>query len=208
MGYPFGQKGWRLYDLERKVYFVSRDVIFFENKFPFSNIDKAPNVLDGYRHQFSTQGVSFIDDDTYGNETKSKEIGDAHIRKSTVGELIVPETIAWQHSPQGGSGIEAPTTAYPRSSVNDGQSPPQADRGTSDQPTTRPWPTDTSSHELVSSSTDIGQPTTENLGKGFRIRKPSSKLKGYITNTVHTQTPVTPIDSPPPKRSSGTQFNM
>ena len=30
VGYPFGKKGWRLYDLESGEYFVSRDVIFVE----------------------------------------------------------------------------------------------------------------------------------------------------------------------------------
>jgi len=37
MGYPFGKKGWKLYDLKTREIFVSRDVIFYENIFPFSN---------------------------------------------------------------------------------------------------------------------------------------------------------------------------
>ena len=35
MGYPFGQKGWKLFDLDSKQFFVSRDVKFFEDVFPF-----------------------------------------------------------------------------------------------------------------------------------------------------------------------------
>ncbi|CAA7036695.1 unnamed protein product [Microthlaspi erraticum] len=35
VGYPYGKKGWRLYDLEKKQFFVSRDVVFCENEFPF-----------------------------------------------------------------------------------------------------------------------------------------------------------------------------
>ena len=35
MGYPFRQKGWKVYDLETHEFFVSRDVTFFENQFPF-----------------------------------------------------------------------------------------------------------------------------------------------------------------------------
>ena len=31
LGYPFGQKGWRVYDLETCETFVSRDMIFGEN---------------------------------------------------------------------------------------------------------------------------------------------------------------------------------
>ncbi|KAJ4808000.1 Retroelement pol polyprotein-like [Rhynchospora pubera] len=35
VGYPFGKKGWRVYDLETSDFVVSRDVIFIENEFPF-----------------------------------------------------------------------------------------------------------------------------------------------------------------------------
>ncbi|XP_021751699.1 uncharacterized protein LOC110717342 [Chenopodium quinoa] len=35
LGYPFEKKGWRLYDLESKKFFVSRDVKFVEDVFPF-----------------------------------------------------------------------------------------------------------------------------------------------------------------------------
>jgi len=37
VGYPFGQKGWKLYDAEIEEIFVSRDVIFFETIFPLRN---------------------------------------------------------------------------------------------------------------------------------------------------------------------------
>ncbi|KAH7565024.1 hypothetical protein JRO89_XS09G0112900 [Xanthoceras sorbifolium] len=43
----------------------------------------------------------------------------------------------------------------------------------------------------------------EPLGKGHRIRTPSTRLKGYITNTIQTITPITVTSSSPPKRSSG-----
>ena len=36
MGYSFGKKGWKLYDLESKEIFVSRDVVFCEETFSFS----------------------------------------------------------------------------------------------------------------------------------------------------------------------------
>ena len=29
VGYPHGQKGWKLFDLDNKTYFVARDVNFF-----------------------------------------------------------------------------------------------------------------------------------------------------------------------------------
>ena len=33
---PFGKKGWQLFDLETREYFVSRDVKFHERVFPYS----------------------------------------------------------------------------------------------------------------------------------------------------------------------------
>lgn len=39
LGYPYGKKGWRLFDLEREVVFTSRDVVFQETVFPLA----APN---------------------------------------------------------------------------------------------------------------------------------------------------------------------
>lgn len=44
VGYPFGKKGWRLYDLENEDYFESCDVVFCENEFPFST--NVSNVQD------------------------------------------------------------------------------------------------------------------------------------------------------------------
>lgn len=35
VGYPYGKKGWKLYDLESKEYIVSRHVKFYEHEFPF-----------------------------------------------------------------------------------------------------------------------------------------------------------------------------
>ena len=34
-GYPFRKKGWRVCDLEAYETFISRDVILYENQFPF-----------------------------------------------------------------------------------------------------------------------------------------------------------------------------
>ena len=34
VGYPFGKKAWRLYDLQSNEFFTSRDVAFLEDQFP------------------------------------------------------------------------------------------------------------------------------------------------------------------------------
>jgi hypothetical protein len=36
LGYPYGQKGYRLYDLDHHKTFISRDVLFHEDHFPFA----------------------------------------------------------------------------------------------------------------------------------------------------------------------------
>jgi len=43
--YPFGQKGWKLYDIETQECFVSQDIIFFETIFPLRNSlpDSSPS---------------------------------------------------------------------------------------------------------------------------------------------------------------------
>jgi len=35
VGYPFGKNGWKIYDLDFEELFVSRDVIFYEDIFPY-----------------------------------------------------------------------------------------------------------------------------------------------------------------------------
>lgn len=46
VGYTFGKKGWKLYDLDTKTFFVSRDVKFFEDIFPYVdiNLQTQPNA--------------------------------------------------------------------------------------------------------------------------------------------------------------------
>ncbi|KAJ1688334.1 hypothetical protein LUZ63_019724 [Rhynchospora breviuscula] len=44
VGYPYGKKGWKVFDLETKEFTISRDVVFCEDKYPFSEIrsESAP----------------------------------------------------------------------------------------------------------------------------------------------------------------------
>jgi len=40
VGYPFGNKGWKVYDLDSGELFVSRDVVFFEDILPYASQEK------------------------------------------------------------------------------------------------------------------------------------------------------------------------
>ena len=42
VGYPFGKRAWKLYDLESQEYFVSRDVVFTESVFPYDADTSEP----------------------------------------------------------------------------------------------------------------------------------------------------------------------
>ena len=46
LGYPFGVKGYKVLDLFTKRVFISRDVVFHENSFPFASI--SPHVVDPF----------------------------------------------------------------------------------------------------------------------------------------------------------------
>ncbi|XP_074289516.1 uncharacterized protein LOC141614672 [Silene latifolia] len=57
IGYPFGKKGWRLYDLDTGTYFDSRDVVFMEENFPYQSI----HLHDTDSHEFLNE-TSTLDD--------------------------------------------------------------------------------------------------------------------------------------------------
>jgi len=46
IGYPVGQKAYKLYDIESNKVFTSRDVIFDEDSFPYESISSSPPKTD------------------------------------------------------------------------------------------------------------------------------------------------------------------
>ena len=54
IGYPFGVKGYTLLDLETKKTFISRNVIFYENVFPYKN-----EILTKTHEQSNQNNISF-----------------------------------------------------------------------------------------------------------------------------------------------------
>ena len=44
VGYPFGKKAWKVYDLDLAELFVSRDVVFYENNFPCADKNRVENM--------------------------------------------------------------------------------------------------------------------------------------------------------------------
>ena len=48
LGYPFGVKGYIVLDLSNNRVFLSRDVVFHENSFPFASV--SPHIVDHFLH--------------------------------------------------------------------------------------------------------------------------------------------------------------
>ncbi|RVW61844.1 Retrovirus-related Pol polyprotein from transposon RE2 [Vitis vinifera] len=67
LGYLFGKKGWKLFDLDTKELFVSRDVKFFEDVFPFGNpgaVNIIPeNIVPTVNVEIDSDFADFVDDD-------------------------------------------------------------------------------------------------------------------------------------------------
>ena len=54
LGYPFGVKGYKVYDISTKSVFISRDIIFHEDIFPFAG--ENATVVDPFLSDFELQG--------------------------------------------------------------------------------------------------------------------------------------------------------
>ncbi|KAJ3702693.1 hypothetical protein LUZ61_006398 [Rhynchospora tenuis] len=66
VGYPFGKKGWRVYDLETREFIVSRDVVFCEDNFPF-----VSSISEHGQSQTSVMQENWYSDDAFLVEFES-----------------------------------------------------------------------------------------------------------------------------------------
>ena len=76
LGYPFGKKGWKVYDLETQEIFVSRDVKFCEDIYPF---EEAPTKREGKRDQVPNWTQPNVFDD-FGPTATSENQASEHNR--------------------------------------------------------------------------------------------------------------------------------
>ncbi|XP_021725291.1 uncharacterized protein LOC110692563 [Chenopodium quinoa] len=83
VGYPHGKKGWKVYDLESGDIFVSRDVKFFENEFPFA--DDSQVGTDTMSNDNVGVDIDFLDDLVH-----ILEIGEATLDPEPQPELHSP----------------------------------------------------------------------------------------------------------------------
>jgi len=133
MGYPYGKKAWRLYDIESKTFFVSRDVVFYEADFPYaSTISPEHNSSLSLVPSPSPSTVVIINDD-----------------------LPLISQLNLNASPN----IESDSLSSISLTNDFGIATVRG--GTPDQ-----------------------MPTEDALGRGHRIKIPSTILRDYVTNTI------------------------
>lgn len=194
-----------MYDMETSEIFVSRDVKFHENEFPFSTINVASlegEDLNG--NENDVLDVTFLDDLE-------------HTLAENVIETVQPTAGVWDAATAHGPPVEPansfslPTTgqAHISSSLYSSPTLLPSSSGPAPNPTAQPdAPSPISTQQQAQSSTqEVGMDPLFadgpiGLGKGFRLKRPSVLLKDYVTHTVTSMSPST--RSPSTTGSSGT----
>lgn len=168
IGYPFGQKGWLVYNPDTGRISTSRDVVFMENEFPFvKTITADATPLQSPLVQQSTS----IDDDhplldlPIFVPSPMTELSPGPVVPATTPTTPVPLT-----EPNNTDLLSTPTASS--------TAPPKQDDPTPSSPESMQAPTvhvDISPHILVEPE----------LGRGHRNKIPSTRLHDYVTNTTH-----------------------
>ena len=81
VGYPFGKKGWKVYDMEKEEFFVSRDVVFDEKFYPYADKEVAETRM--------VPQMMFVCDDEINSDRGSGEVTTA----DTVGEVVIADIV-------------------------------------------------------------------------------------------------------------------
>ncbi|BAA97099.1 retroelement pol polyprotein-like [Arabidopsis thaliana] len=189
VGYPYGKKGWRLYDLEKNKFFVSRDVVFQETVFPYGTIESSSIPFSPSMFPPST---IFHDDDWLQPQ--------ADISISPTVDLSSPTTIPTLTTtsppvivttPTSPLSLSHPMVLTPSSNSNPGSpSSPSSPLPPSSSPSLSP---------LSSPEASPGLP--ELLGKGHRQKLPSVLLKDFV---AHHATAPSLTNNTPSTASSAT----
>lgn len=88
VGYPQGQKGWRVYSLRTHEFYTSRDVIFYEHIFPY--IESQTNKIKEAPSQIFHDISESHEDESHENEMNVEERNGQEKKDSTqiLGEMI------------------------------------------------------------------------------------------------------------------------
>lgn len=166
LGYPFGKKGWQLYDLETSEFFISRDIVFQENVFPFSSHTNSQS------HEGTNKNTRVI---VYGDDV----FGDGYALPSTTRTL--PAT--------GNNDRGSPVTH--ESAIDHVVGPKSLPVVESASETVPDTVTEIVTETVTETVTDTVTETVteavlviETLGKGKREKVKSTRLNDYVLYTA------------------------
>ncbi|GAA0186796.1 transmembrane signal receptor [Lithospermum erythrorhizon] len=185
VGYPYGKKGWKLFDLDSKSYFVSRDVVFYEIEFPYATSLPSSTELIVISDSVGIDSASECSEDECRDTGVSIE-GEAGV--SGAPSLGVEEQPAPVLDGQGPVGDVTAGQQHASSYSGEASAELRAPLSTGDV-------------HVGSSVSDVSNGGMD-MGRGKRTRVPSVKLRDYVTNTVQKISPSSPSHS----QSSGTRY--
>ncbi|XP_074314529.1 uncharacterized protein LOC141649747 [Silene latifolia] len=154
-GYPFGKKGWCLYDLDTGDFFNSRDVVFIESEFPYQNL----NI-----HDTSSDTTSFA-----LNFLTPLPVPTKPPSPTTPDTPVTVPTASVQPPSAPSTQVTDPAPSPKSSSSQASPSPVQS--------TTEP---NTSSPDQPPNQVPSTQPNPDIRGRGQRLKLPNSNLKDFI----------------------------
>lgn len=120
---PYGKKGWRLYDLEKNKFVVSRDVVFQETVFPFATDNtSSPIVSPSMLPPFTI----FHDEDWIPLQPAVSLTSPVDTPVSTSPPSLSPLPLTQTPAPISNSSQSSPTTPVPSSSSSSQTTPPSS----------------------------------------------------------------------------------
>lgn len=167
LGYPFGKKGWNLYDLDTCEVFVSRDVVFVEGEYPCLSLDVDPAAVNTHMH---APAPVHADAPEPANPTACDDV-----------IIDAPESAD--------TPVPNDTSALPGDVMMDTMESVEA----SGRDDVRGGPIAGHSTPVAG----VPAPSNlEILGRGHRLRQPSVLLRDYVLHTVRAHRPSTPSTAP------------
>ena len=197
LGYPHGQKGWKVYDLETKRMYVSRDVVFYEHIFTWADgqvmSTPAPDP-----NNFYTQPL--VHEDIVSPYAPQQEVASEPRPVSTFDSEPNCEIDGSSPPAPGASSSSGPrssdTPACTPAIVDSPSEPVSQVQSTGPVSSTGcdPQPTASGQGEV---------PSPQSVPRPQRSRRPPSHLKDFVCHAIASQDPTT---SPLQDASSGTPY--
>lgn len=180
LGYPHGQKGWRVYDLDNSRIFTSRDAVFYEDIFPYATAPPIPVSS----NEFLGKNISYHDHlDRLSSATVTAKLPTT---QSPITDLSVSLSPSAHEAPFS-SQAQVLSTHTPLSASADSLlSPVQTTHGTD------PVPGEPSSDESAPVQGESFSAESSPLNRSHGDRCPPAHLKDYICHAVCTNSPHRP----------------